>query len=174
MMIGFLAVAATVQAQDTTSKTAPPLDVDAVVARILDYHGHVGPWAVIGYRAGLKVAKESGLNRASHDLIVEHHCPAAVQYTCMLDGLHAACGASVGKRTLRHVEAAPDRMKTVITDRVHGKTWTFTPNPSLVKAILNLPKDRLVAEARRVAALPDAELFAIEVVDTPAAAASDH
>ena len=138
-------------------------DVETSLSRVLDYHGHLGPWAMIGYRVGERALKESGLHRSSKDLLVVHHCPEAVQYTCMLDGLHAATGASIGKLTLKHEVVPADQLHTVVVDREHGKRYEFTVNPELVSAILNLDHEHQVSEAKRVAALPDEKLFRIAI-----------
>ncbi len=141
-------------------------DVETSLSRVLDYHGHLGPWAVIGYRVGKRALKESGLHRSTKDLVVVHYCPEAVQYTCMLDGLHAATGASIGKLTLKHEIVPAEQLHTIVIDRAHGKQYQFTISPDLVSAILNLDHDHQISEARRVAGLPDDKLF--QVASEPA------
>ena len=138
-------------------------EVETCLSRVLDYHGHLGPWAVIGYRVGERALRESGLQRSSKDLIVVHRCPEAVRYTCMLDGLHAATGASIGKLTLKHKVVPAEQLGTVVVNRAHGRQYHFTINPELVSAILNLDHEHQISEARRVAALPDEKLFHVAV-----------
>ena len=138
-------------------------EVETCLSRVLDYHGHLGPWAVIGYRVGQRALKETGLHRASKDLVIVHRCPEAVQYTCMLDGLHAATGASIGKLTLKHEDVPADQLRTIVSDRAHNRQYTFSLRPELVSVILNLSPKGQVAEAKRVAALPDDKLFLIAV-----------
>src|SRR5271166_6678457 len=119
-------------------ETPTAQEVETCLSRVLDYHGHLGPWAVIGYRVGERALKESGIPRSNKDLVVVHRCPAAVQYTCMLDGLHAATGASIGKLTLKHEVVSASELGTVVVDRAHAWQYHFTINPQLVSAILNL------------------------------------
>lgn len=138
-------------------------DVETCLSRVLDYHGHLGPWAVIGYRVGERALRESGLPRSTKDLVVVHYCPEAVQYTCMLDGLHAATGASIGKLTLKHEVVPADQLHTVVVDRKHGQRFQFTVNPELVSSILNLDHEHQISEARRVAGLADERLFRVVV-----------
>ena len=144
-------------------ETPTAQDVETCLSRVLDYHGHLGPWAVIGYRVGERALKESGLQRSTKDLVVVHYCPEAVQYTCMLDGLHAATGASIGKLTLKHEIVPADQLHTIVVDRAHGKQYQFTINPELVSAILNLDHEHQISEARRVAASSDEKLFRVVV-----------
>ena len=133
--------------------------VAACLARVKEAHGAAGPWAVAGYRIGERAIKDLGLRRHSHDLEVVHYCPLKVQYSCMADGLSAATGASPGKLNLRIEETAVSGLKTVVKDRERGRSLTFVLNPELVRSIADLPFDRLDAEGRRVASLPDESIF---------------
>ena len=56
------------------------------------FHGHLGPWLVVGYRAGLRALEVLGKNlRCSVKL------PLRTPYTCLLDGLQASSGCTLGK-----------------------------------------------------------------------------
>ena len=133
--------------------------VAACLARVKEAHGAAGPWAVAGYRIGERALKDLGRPRHSHDIDVVHHCPLQVQFSCMADGLSAATGASPGKLNLRIEESSASGLKTSVKDRERGRTLIFTLKPDFVRSILDLPGDRLNAEGRRVAALPDEAIF---------------
>ena len=146
---------------------APTFGQDPVenrLDRVREIHGASGPWAVAGYRMGERALKELGLPRQSFALMVVHQCPAKVQYSCIADGLQAATGASAGKLNLVVEEAPLAGLKTVIRDRKTGRALRFTLKPEFAKSISDLPPDRLEAEGRRVAGLPDDEIF--EVAET--------
>jgi hypothetical protein len=135
--------------------------VAACLARVKEFHGDAGPWAVAGYRIGERALKELGLPRQSHDLDVVHRCPAEVQYSCMADGVQAATGASPGKLNLRLEPAPREDLRTVIRDKRSGRTLTFTLEPEFARSILDLPMGRGIAEGRRVASLPDDAIFRV-------------
>ncbi|MDG3008321.1 formylmethanofuran dehydrogenase subunit E family protein [Paludisphaera mucosa] len=134
--------------------------VAACLARVKETHGATGPWAVAGYRMGERALKELGLPRHDFNLLVVHHSPAEVQYTCIADGLQAATGTSPGKLNLRLEEASVDGLKTVVSDRRSNKSVTFTLKPEFIRSVVDLPHERLEAEGRRVASLPDEAIFA--------------
>jgi uncharacterized GH25 family protein len=145
---------------EVRNEAAPALGAEAAhLARVKEVHGATGPWAVAGYRIGERALKELGLPRQSHDLEVVHRCPAEVQYSCIADGVQAATGASPGKLNLRIEEAVRADLRTVILDKRSGRTLTFTLEPEFARSIADLPMDRLEAEGRRVAALPDDAIF---------------
>ncbi len=49
----------------------------------------------------------------------------------------------------------------MIRDRSSGRSLTFTLKPEFARSIADLPIDRLEAEGRRVAALPDNSIFEV-------------
>ncbi|WP_435008448.1 FmdE family protein [Tundrisphaera lichenicola] len=134
---------------------------DERLARVREVHGGAGPWAVAGYRIGEQALKALGRPRHSFALLVVHRSPAEVQYSCVADGLMAATGASPGKLNLKLEEVPPERLSTTVEDRESGRTLTFTIRPELVQSIRDLPMERLEAEGRRVAELPDAAIFTV-------------
>ena len=142
---------------------APPSDdaVNACLAKVREYHGSAGPWAVAGYRIGGRALKELGLPRSSFEMLVVHKAPAEVQYSCVADGLMASTGASPGKLNLKLQEVPVAGLSTTVTDRKSGRILTFTLRPELVKAINDVPFENLEAEGRRVAGLPDDQIFAM-------------
>jgi formylmethanofuran dehydrogenase subunit E len=167
-LAALLALASPLRADDRPKSEA---EVDSCLARVKAVHGGGGPWAVVGYRMGERALKDLNVPRQSFTLMVVHRAPMQVQYTCMADGLQASTGASVGKLNLRLEEAPRPALKTTVVDRKTGRRLTFTIDPDLAASITDLPYDRLEAEGRRVAALPDDKLFRVvaDLADTPAA-----
>jgi formylmethanofuran dehydrogenase subunit E len=133
--------------------------VERCLEAVRQYHGSVGPWAVLGYRMGQRALSELAETRHAHHLHIAVHCPKKPGYACLADGLQAATGASLGKLNLELHQAEPDALHVVITNRKTGRILVFTPRDELVQAIQNLTKERLEAEGRRVAELPDRHLF---------------
>ncbi len=109
---------------------------------------------------------ELKLAHGSRDLTVVHHAPAQVQYSCVADGLQASTGASLGKLNLRLKETKVEQVRTIKTDRKSGLSIVITPKPAFAASIHDLPYDKLEEAGRRVAVLPDDELFTIEVKRT--------
>jgi formylmethanofuran dehydrogenase subunit E len=138
-----------------------PSEVDAALANVRAVRRGVGPSAVDGYRMGERALKELDLPRQSFALLVVHKTPMQEQYSFMADGLQAATGASLGKLNLRLEKAPSPTISTTVADRKSGRRPVFTIDPELAASITNLPHERLKAERRRVAALPDDKLFRV-------------
>lgn len=134
---------------------------EQILARVQEFHGGCGPWAVVGYRMGSRALRELGTRRHDHDLLVIHRSPAQVQYTCMADGLMAATGASAGKLNLKLESVPIEALETVILNRETGQGVRFRVRPELAARIKDLPYEELEASGRHVVTLKDEDLFII-------------
>lgn len=57
------------------------------------FHGHKGPWLVLGYRAGLRAIEVLG----EEGLRCSVRLPLRTPYTCIVDGIQASSGCTLGK-----------------------------------------------------------------------------
>jgi formylmethanofuran dehydrogenase subunit E len=131
--------------------------------QVRQVHGGTGPFAVAGYRIGERALKELKLKRGGFDFEVTHEAPAEVQWSCIVDGLQAATGASLGKLNLRMLKVdSPNQLRSVVTSRESKQSVTFKLRESFIKHFLNLPHEKLEAAGAEVLKLPDEEIFEIE------------
>ncbi len=137
----------------------PPVAV--MMDEVSAIHGAAGPWALAGYRMGLRALKELGLKRGSFDLEVIHETPMQVQYSCMADGIQAATGASAGKLNLKLKEVAPEGLRTVFRKKSTGETCVMELKPNLKARILYMPYEAFERESRVLVRLPDEEVMTV-------------
>jgi len=148
----------------------------AWLARVVEFHGHLGPSVVAGARigmAGLRAVEARGY----FDVEVVCEGPfARPPQACFLDGLQVATGATLGKRTLRWVQA--DRVSVHLRNTRTGKTAVLRPTPALVGLLTSLKgqpeaasgedTERKAAHAhlervaRRIASMPEQEIITAE------------
>jgi formylmethanofuran dehydrogenase subunit E len=132
-----------------------------LLARAVDFHGHLGPFLILGIRMG--VMARSMLNSQNHnDLTVVVFVNRNPPESCTVDGVQIASGCTLGKGTIRVSE---------MTDHVAGefhagnRTCTITVKPRLLSELLDGLKkatEKGVLEmAETVLARPDEELFQI-------------
>lgn len=67
--------------------------------RLRQFHGHIGPYAVLGYRLGCWLLERLGCGKyfGAHITVTG---PGVTPYTCLLDGLQLSTGHTLGKRNL--------------------------------------------------------------------------
>ncbi len=98
------------------------------LAQAVQFHGHLGPWAVSGIRFGAAGRRAVG---AEGYFDLEVRCQGPLQRpprACFLDGLQVATGATLGKRNI-HWEPAEELVVWVKNTRT-GQTAEVRPTPS--------------------------------------------
>jgi formylmethanofuran dehydrogenase subunit E len=139
-----------------------PAAANDILARVVEFHGTAGVFAVAEYRIGARALTELQEKRGSFRLDVTHHTPFEVQWSCIADGIQAATGVSAGKLNLRLLETTPDKLETVIKDNRSGKILSFRLRPEFLSKYLDTPEARQAAAARDVLKLPDSAIFTIK------------
>lgn len=143
-------------------RAAPPVSrADDVAARVAAVHGGAGPFAVAGYRMGERALHEVNVARGSFSAEVVHEAPSEVQWTCIVDGLQAATGTSLGRLNLHLVEAPRESMRTVVRNRDQHTQVEMRLRPAFLQRYLETPRERLGAAGREVAVMPDEEIFEV-------------
>ena len=73
--------------------------------RLRQFHGHIGPYAILGYRLGCWLLRRLGCGKyfGAHITVTG---PEVTPYTCLLDGLQVSTGHTLGKRNLTLKAAA--------------------------------------------------------------------
>jgi formylmethanofuran dehydrogenase subunit E len=66
-----------------------------------DFHGHLGPFLVIGDRAGLVGLMKLGIERGDPKLSVTAMLKNSIPFSCVLDGVQVATGCTIGNKRLR-------------------------------------------------------------------------
>jgi len=69
------------------------------------FHGHLGPFLVIGVKAGLVGLREFEKKRGERDLFVRVFCRNSTPFSCVLDGLQFSTGCTSGNKRLSFEES---------------------------------------------------------------------
>lgn len=147
-----LGAASALRAHDETDD--PP-----AITRTALVHGMAGPFAVAGYRMGTAALLKLGLRRGSMDLDVTHYSPPEVQWSCVIDGLQASTGASLGKMNLHRVDSK--ETYSVVKNKKTGQSLRFDLQESLIQANRNVPYDELYDAGKKIATLTNEEIFRV-------------
>lgn len=66
------------------------------IEEAVKFHGHLGPWLMIGYRAGA-IARDKLSPKDFHELHCTVRVPNKVPYSCSIDGVQASASCTLGK-----------------------------------------------------------------------------
>lgn len=125
--------------------------------RAKSFHGHLGPYVVLGLRIGKALLRE--LNARPHfGLEVAVTGPSKPPPRCVLDGLQLSTGCTYGKGNLTLEKG--DHVVVAGTNRDTGQSITFDTNAEkLAQAGRVLREQSDEAAARIVWEASEAELF---------------
>lgn len=96
---------------------------DFSVADLAAFHGHLGPYIVLGYRIG-KYARENFCDDP-FEMKAAVHCAGVPPQSCLADGVQLGSGCTLGKR---NIEIVPSETISCVFS-ANGKKLTFTPHP---------------------------------------------
>ncbi|MBM3333813.1 formylmethanofuran dehydrogenase subunit E family protein [Candidatus Sumerlaeota bacterium] len=129
---------------------------------VLRYHGHVGPWNVIGWRIGKAAMREFKAQWGDHTLDIIVHLPLSTPYTCLADGLTVATGNSIGRLDIRLAEELTSQTIHVsIRSKTTGRMIEFWPKPEYLRKIESRPVDQLESLARECITTDEGELYEV-------------
>jgi len=126
------------------------------------FHGHLGPFLVIGVRAGLIGLMKLGIEKGDPKLAATVMLKNSVPFSCILDGVQIATGCTVGNRRLRFEDSSSVAFRF---ENKNGRQVEIEVNSATVsKLIEQLSAENVEAEEVRrlsyiMASMDEYELF---------------
>jgi hypothetical protein len=158
--IGLSAAAAPCAAEEPVGRLPKPeyhpeASDPAWLAAAVQFHGHLGPWAVAGLRGGM-----TGLRAVDaegyFDVEVEVRGPLQKPpRSCFLDGVQVSTGATLGKRNIRWTE--DERLALRVKNTKTGAAVEIRPTGALVEMLGSFRPQPLAADHHGDADRPQAD-----------------
>lgn len=127
--------------------------------RMLEFHGHVGPYVVLGFRAGMLARKRLD-SPGYFDLDATALCPLEKPMSCFLDGIQLGSGCTAGKRNL-NIQEGPSIQCTFQSKNGRAILVHLKPDmPGKIKKWIQA--DGIEETGRRIMTLPEEEAFKVE------------
>ena len=113
------------------------------------FHGHEGPWLIIGYKAGVR-AVEILKPESISDLFCIVRTPLRIPFTCAIDGIQVATKCTLGKMNIRlkEVESAED-IEYVFICRRQKRKFKLKLKPYVQSRVEELFSNGGIIEASR-------------------------
>jgi len=135
-----------------------------VMKKAADFHGHLGPFLVMGVRMGLIGVRELGVEGNDEKLRVTAMLRNSVPFSCIIDGIQVATKCTIGnkKLKLRNSSKIAAKFEFQGEERV-----TVAVNPIAFGRLKNellsekVPPEEVRQLAQVVASMPEEELFII-------------
>ena len=129
---------------------------EEILDRLREFHGHLGPFAMLGYRAGKLALYELAVT-GHFGLRARVTCPPHTPESCFADGVQYSTGCTLGKCNIEMVPAEAISL-TVTLDE--GASLTVTPRREVIEKFgpwMEEADDETAA--RRVAGMRDEDIF---------------
>ena len=130
------------------------------------FHGHMGPFLVIGLRMGLIGIREMRTKHNKEGLRATVMLKYRVPFSCVIDGIQVVTNCTMGNKKMRIKRGSPEiatkfklQNRRQVTVRVNPATLDRLKNELLVEKS-SPEKVRKLAEI--IASMPEEELFIIE------------
>jgi formylmethanofuran dehydrogenase subunit E len=135
-------------------------DFACLLEKARDLHGHLGPFLVVGVRAGLRGLRELQTRKENLDVSATAQLTYSVPYSCILDGIQVATGCTIGNKRLRFENSSNPMI--LFHDR-GGRAVAVSILPEAIDELMRqLAKDAPAEEAAyKAAAMAEEELFEV-------------
>lgn len=140
-------------------------EMDAILKRAAEFHGHLGPFLVIGVRMGLIGLRELELKKRAEKLHITALLKYSVPFSCVLDGLQVTTGCTLGnkKLTLKNSPSITAEFqlpnKKQVTVAVNQTTFDDLKRKLLSEKVSDHEMREL---AQLIASMPEKDLVAIK------------
>ena len=148
------------------AKRKIPTSTESLVRRAEEFHGHLGPFLVMGVRMG-QTALEALDTKGRKDMLrISLKVPFRVPYSCVIDGVQTCTGCTVGNQRLQVVNT--EEIEAKFEDLSNKQSITITPQPSVLAMLKKqvIDKDFTQEEIRRlawnIAAMPTNTLLIVK------------
>ena len=135
------------------------IDPDSVslkdmIERGKEFHGHLGPFLVLGIRMGLSALKHLGSTGYS-DIHSEVRSGSSPPMSCLADGVQISTGCTLGKGNI----VCLDMRRAEASFSSNGKSVSYEVNNDILEQIRHLTHDSLEDFSWKISLEPDEALF---------------
>ncbi len=138
--------------------------MDFLLKRATEFHGHLGPFLVLGLRMGLAGLRELNIKSGEKKLQVTVKLPYSIPFSCAVDGLQITTKCTIGNKRLRIMADSGIEAKFELESGEQTALAVNTDFLEMLKGELpleNVPGEKVRKLAHLVVSKSDIELFAI-------------
>jgi len=145
-------------------KSRISLELTSLIKKAADFHGHLGPFLVIGVRMGSLAKKILNANAGENNkLRITAWLPLLTPFSCIIDGIQVTTQCTVGNQKLG-IENSKAKIIVYFEQKNSHKALRIHVNPKIIKELKDRYSEGASNEelAREIASIPESQLFVIE------------
>lgn len=139
-------------------------ELASLIKKAAGFHGHLGPFLVIGVRMGSLAKKILNENAGENNKFrVTARLPLLTPFSCIIDGIQATTQCTVGNQKLR-IENSQAKIIVYFEQQDSHKVLRIHVNLKIIKELKKRYSEGASNEelAREIASIPKSQLFIIE------------
>jgi len=139
-------------------------ELTSLIKKAADFHGHLGPFLVIGVRMGTLTKKILNVNAGKNNkLRITARLPLLTPFSCIIDGIQATTQCTIGNQKLK-IENSQTKIIVYFELKNSYKALRIHVDPKIIKELKNRYSEGASNEelAQEIAAIPESQLFIIE------------
>jgi len=139
-------------------------ELTSLIKKAADFHGHLGPFLVIGVRMGTLAKKILNVNAGEGSkLRVTAWLPLLTPFSCIIDGIQATTQCTIGNQKLK-MENSQTKIIVYFELKNSYKALRIHVDPKIIKELKNRYSEGASNEelAQEIASIPESQLFIIE------------
>lgn len=134
-------------------------DAKAVLSRISEFHGHLGPFVVVGYRMGRAANEALGADTFGKTALVL--TGGQPPRSCVVDGIQVSSGCTLGKGQIAVVDQG--EVAAIFLSRSDGRSLKVKLKDSILERITATTREEMELLAEELYSMSDEELFEIRI-----------
>lgn len=131
---------------------------ETTLDRIAEFHGHLGPYVVVGYRMGQVANRLLGEDAFAKTAVAL--TGGRPPRSCLVDGIQLSSGCTTGKGTIGVIDQG--EVAAIFLSKADGKRVKVSLRAERCEEISSVEHGEMEALASRLYLLGDDELFEIE------------
>ena len=134
---------------------------DEILRRISEFHGHLGPFVVVGYRMGEVANRLLGADAFAKTAVAL--TGGKPPRSCVIDGIQLSSGCTIGKGTIGLVDQG--EVASIFLSKKDRRRVKISLRQDKLEEISSVQRGDMEELARKLYSLDDEELFEIEYED---------
>jgi formylmethanofuran dehydrogenase subunit E len=137
-----------------------------LVKKAEEFHGHLGPFLVLGLRVGLLGLKKLNIDKSKNkELRITAMLDYSIPFSCIIDGIQVSTGCTVGNKKL--IIENSSNFLIEFFDKKYNKRINISINQKILNKILdelkagNKNPETFFELTKKIISIEDDELFII-------------
>lgn len=146
------------------AKSKTSLESTSLIKKAAHFHGHLGPFLVIGVRIGSLAKKILNVNAEENNILrITARLPLLTPFSCILDGIQVTTQCTVGNQKLR-IENSQAKVIVYFVQQDLDIKLRIHVDPKIIKELKDRYSEGASNEelAQEIASMPESQLFIME------------